>query len=619
MSPSLLLLLVLSVRGRLLRMARRLRSPRYLIGLVVGVAWMWLWIGRGVMRRGGASVQFGLPPEALQQLAGPLGEAAQLIVCLLVTLAFTAWWLVPWGRRSLDFSEPELNLLLPAPLPRRHLIQYSLLRNQPAILLGTGFMSLIAGGPWSEGGVARWLALWLLFSIWDLHSRARGLWLARLAELPRPAAWRRRLALWSGLLLLWVALLWSATSLVYELLAAPIPGGDGIELLRQLGQTWVPAARAGWLGWLLTPMLWMSRPFFLPADASVAQALVAWLPPIAVLLAHNEWVVRSQVRFEEDALAHARRQSRQRDPAARFWKRSQRSRERQPFRLAPQGYPELAIVWKNLMLATRLPVAWLSGAAVAGAGLVVLSLATGLAPRWAGAVAASIGLALPVFSPLISARGMRYDFRYDLLRLDLIRPWPLPGWRLFLGEIGAPIVLVGVQVLFGVCLAIGVDLLAVAGRLDLFAGARSAAATALGLPPALLTPVAALTLLPVSLVIAALATSVENIATLMFPGWMHLGLRKRQAAAHFGQDLIVFFVLSLAILVGMAPGVILVALVLLVQIGVWQLPVYGWQLPLLGLAAALPVAAVVAALVTIGGALWERLDPSQELLSSSGG
>ena len=167
----------------------------------------------------------------------------------------------------------------------------------------------------------------------------------------------------------------------------------------------------------------------------------------------------------------------------------------------------------------------------------------------------------------------------------------------------------------GALLYIAIDQLMLLGVVDMGTGASERVGEWFGIPAGLTAPLVFLAFLPVSLALAALATSVENLAALAFPSWVQLGLKKAQAASRVGQNLLVFFVLSLVIAVGMAPGFLLVGAVVAVQVWIWGVPISGWELPLLGLLAALPVGAVVTALVRFGGVLWERLDPSEELLA----
>jgi hypothetical protein len=68
-----------------------------------------------------------------------------------------------------------------------------------------------------------------------------------------------------------------------------------------------------------------------------------------------------------------------------------------------------------------------------------------------------------------------------------------------------------------------------------------------------------------------------------------------------------------ALAVGLIPGLLAAAAAVGAGafLGVAPAP---WQAPLLALFACLPVLAEVALLVRFGGALWDRLDPAEEIL-----
>ena len=53
--------------------------------------------------------------------------------------------------------------------------------------------------------------------------------------------------------------------------------------------------------------------------------------------------------------------------------------------------------------------------------------------------------------------------------------------------------------------------------------------------------------------------------------------------------------------------------------GWFGVPFTVWELPLVGAVAVLPLALVIGALVRAGGVLWDRFDPSAELLSAGPG
>ena len=117
MTPALLRLLLLSLRGRVLRWARQLRQPRYLIGFALGVGWLlfwtWSWVAKSWVE-----AQF-VGSTAFDQFRGDAGEILHLVAATGVALLLTTGWLLPFGRLALPLKESDLHLLLPAPMERQ--------------------------------------------------------------------------------------------------------------------------------------------------------------------------------------------------------------------------------------------------------------------------------------------------------------------------------------------------------------------------------------------------------------------------------------------------------------------------------------------------------------------
>src|SRR5262245_16634333 len=120
-----------SVKNRVLSRLRRLREPRYMIGAIAGALYLYfgvfLRIGaarRPIRRRNPAPSDF----DAVAAGFWPALAAGGLL--LLAALA----WLSPGGSRLFEFSEPEVQLLFPAPVSRRQLLVHRLLRSQIGLL-----------------------------------------------------------------------------------------------------------------------------------------------------------------------------------------------------------------------------------------------------------------------------------------------------------------------------------------------------------------------------------------------------------------------------------------------------------------------------------------------------
>ena len=142
-------------------------------------------------------------------------------------------------------------------------------------------------------------------------------------------------------------------------------------------------------------------------------------------------------------------------------------------------------------------------------------------------------------------------------------------------------------------------------------------AAALGTTPLGVLVTALLTLIPLVATVATLSATLQNLVALVWPSWVQLGRRRAGSAAHIGQGLITSLGLMVAMTIGLLPGVIVSGTWLLVQIQVLDVALGAWQLPLLGLLTAAPLAAIIAVLIRFGGLLWDRVDPSAELLNTA--
>src|SRR5919199_6240772 len=102
------------MRNRLAQQGRRLKSPRYALALLVGIAYFWFFFFR--------------PSGGRAPLAQVFSrEAAEVFTSLFFALLVAWWWVNGSDRSALAFTPAEVQFLFPAPLTRRNLIQYKLL------------------------------------------------------------------------------------------------------------------------------------------------------------------------------------------------------------------------------------------------------------------------------------------------------------------------------------------------------------------------------------------------------------------------------------------------------------------------------------------------------------
>jgi hypothetical protein len=350
---------------------------------------------------------------------------------------------------------------------------------------------------------------------------------------------------------------------------------------------------AGPLPYLLYPVRLVVRPYLAP---NALAFLCVLGPALLLLLLHYWWVVRSNVAFEE-ASVEASRKLAEKVAAVRAgnWQAAQKQpkRKRPPFKLRPIGPPAVALLWKNLISAGHafsLRV-WLSLAVFA----VLASVGFGQASGSSGGrpVLGMIAAMLMFWSLLIGPQFLRQDFRQDLPLADILKTYPLRGWQLALGELLAPAaVLTGVQ-WFLLILVLGLFSQPAVNRLGWSCW------LGLGFGAALITPMLDL-----------ITLQIPNAAALLFPAWFQAAKGGGQGIEVAGQRLIFMIGQVLVFIVALVPAVALFAGVFfLVK---WLLGM-ATAIPLASIAAALVLGAEAAAGVALLGWLFERFDVSGEL------
>lgn len=204
----------------------------------------------------------------------------------------------------------------------------------------------------------------------------------------------------------------------------------------------------------------------------------------------------------------------------------------------------------------------------------------------------------------------------------MIRPWPIAGWKLFAAEVAGPTVFGFMTAALGAALVLAMNLYVFVDR-TLLASINAEGFTsyelaeALRAPQSMIVVLIVLGVLPVLAAVTCLSAALQNLLVLLFPGWVHLGNDKQQGAAAFGQNMLMFFGLGLAGILCLLPAALLIGAIVLLQMFVLGVPVTAWEIPVFGIIAATPVFAAVALILRTGGRVWERLDPSQEILEGS--
>ena len=565
-----------TVRNRLITRFKRLKRPKYLVGAIVGGLYFYWLVFRNFFRG------FSVGPKTVMTLSPEYLQVFESIGALLLFVIVLLAWVFPHERAALTFTEAEVAFLFPAPVTRRTLIHFKLLRSQLGIfftvLLFTFFSRRFGGNVWIHA-----FGWWLMLSMLSLHFLGSSF--ARTILLDRGVSNRLRRLLVFGLAAAMVVAVWiwaKRTLPPLDYIAKP-----DFKVILDIAQRYLTAGPALYL---LYPFRLVVRPFLAQDAGSFFIALV----PVLVLLAlHYLWVIYSDVAFEEASVeASQKLAARAAAMRAGNWQAANKKQKvRQPwFRLVATGPAATALLWKNLIgvgniFSPRLWIALITVSVIVGVSLInvqhsqSLSLVTG--------VICAIALA---YSLLLGPQILRLDFRHDLPVADILKTFPLRGWQVALGEVLAPVaVLVAVQWLL---------LLVGAGLLLYQPAKQESLFLAIAVGAAILLPV-----------LDCLLLLIPNAAVLLFPSWIQTGKDSPRGIEATGQRLIFALGQMLALLVALVPATG-------AFVGVFFVMAFASgpavAIPLASLAATMILAVEASLGVMVLGKLFERFDVSEE-------
>ena len=371
MNDALVYLTVRSIHNSILLRLRRLRQPRYLL---VGLALV-LYCGSTIFSRsqsGGFRI-----PAAYESLA-------RMTAAVLFFVVMAASWVLP-ATAALRFTPPEINVLFPAPIARRHLLGYKIGRLCLGVMGAALFFTIVIGPTRPAAAALFALKTTVVMSVLGLYEA--GVSLYRINARASSGA-RARIRI--PVLLAWVALM---TLTAWALAVFAFASGTG-ELLRMV-----------------------------PVIALLFFACVAW-------------ILRSDAAFEEEAALNA-------DKMQAALQRIQRgqpritSRRDTPFALATRGPVETAILWKNWLLFGRASKKWMVGVVP----FLLIFIGTGVFAGGSSAEWEMVPFFLLIIAgavALIGPQMVRADLRRDLAHLVLIKTWPVTGAAIVRGEVLAP-------------------------------------------------------------------------------------------------------------------------------------------------------------------------------------
>jgi ABC-2 type transport system permease protein len=559
----------LTLKNRILQRIRRLRQPRYLIGAIAGAVYFWFLIFRHSGARGNGGVM--LKTFAISPV---IADVASVVVLMIMILA----WALPGDSGGIEFSEAEIAFLFPAPLRRRDLLLYKVLRAQPQALFSALVMTVL--GWWRRG---LFIGIWVTISALSIYfilvslGRAR-LRLLRIGFIPRLL----------GVAAIVAGLCWLAISEIRKLpLAAMTDAPSFFKALNALNLFQKPLIRAI----LFIPHLFASAAI----PSSLASLAISSLSVIALGVTFFYIAAALNVSFEEASLSASQKRAARRERAGgrRRGSSVMFRRAPPPFRLQETGPVEVAILWKNLIALMRNSIAWVV------VFVAVLVFLLGLALWYhepATFNAAGYGLLfLAGFFPLFAPNVFANDLRLDMPRLEVLKSYPISGDRLIAAEIAAPLAVIAIlEMLFATAASVIIGLSGDTSKIAQFVA----------------TPQFIVSVLLLTLPVCAMQLLIRNAVPVLFPAWAMRSKDEPRGFVAMGQRLV-----TLA-------GNLLVLTVCLVPAAVVFLPslwvayrYFAGNAAFVGIAA-MPAVAVIATEVWFGvkalGAQFDLIDISNE-------
>ncbi|MSR61454.1 MAG: hypothetical protein EXS08_03255 [Planctomycetes bacterium] len=433
-SPALGLLLALKLRGALRRQWRRMRTPKGFVLTLIGTAAFVIWIGY-LSFWSHARAEPPLTPMAAELRTRAF--AGMLVVFSLSNAL---------SNRGLFLPKAEIERLFSAPVSRADLVRYRLLSNGLRSLLG-GLVLGLYGARRMPGPVWAFLGILLAMQTLPVVNQFVAIVLAGLGPKTAQRLKRAGSFLLTAFLLLLAAV---AYALVSRRPMAELPL-VGAWLAPSFAPDADPFAHP-----LLELVTWPLAPWARMIRAETLGAFLPWfLGCLAVHVLLVELCARVPIDFRELSLATSVR------AAARV------ARLRRGGGVAATRASTSAALWRIPWFFGRGPlgaIAWRKSAGMArkakGAfwvALVALLFITILVSVMLDGAEEGPALLAPaligVLGTVYLCSGLRFDFREELERMDVIRSWPLAPARVFLATILPEVVLVAVLVAGTVLLA----------------------------------------------------------------------------------------------------------------------------------------------------------------------
>ncbi|HEV8605989.1 MAG TPA: putative ABC exporter domain-containing protein [Tepidisphaeraceae bacterium] len=355
------------------------------------------------------------------------GTGALLAYCVMVVLTSV-------GEPAVTFSAAEVDFLFPGPFSRRELLAYKILGSAFSSLITAGFM-LIWLGRYAHSLLAAFLAVMLVLNFLQLFSMA--------------------VAMFSGLMGARAFNIQRKVILFVLTVAIVVAIGHWLQVRQGQGPIqWMAAAEKLPIFRLaLAPLRWFTEVF---AARRIWPDLVTWAScALLVNLIMVLVVFLLDVQFLEASAAQSER----------HYARLQRMRSggvlagRSGTGKARWGLGEPP-VWGGMG-----PLAWRQMLALMRnlRGVIVflaMFILFGMGPAFMRSQGRGSGAAIALFfipmMTLFMLPRLTFDFRGDIDRMDVLKTLPLPPWRLVVGQLITPVLIVSfVQVLVIIVMLVG--------------------------------------------------------------------------------------------------------------------------------------------------------------------
>jgi len=507
-----------SFYNRIVSRLKRLRNIRYLISFIVAMTYFWFSAFRHFFT--GKARLFALPAN----------EIAVDVTALVILAIMILVWALPEQSAGLTFSEAEIQFLFPAPITRRQLLLYKVLRQQPQVFISAALMSFFAFRH------SKFVGLWVCFVVLSIYFTFVALARARLKLLG--IGFLVRLPAVAGVVAGVSWLLWkSVDRSVFTKEAFRVKPGE------------MPVLPSPFRGEIADSLLFVPRMF---GRAALPPTLLHLLVSCAAILVFGlillELAARLNVAFEEASIAASQKQMvrRQRMTEHRIGKYVTFPRIPPPFRIPRGAPPEVAIYWKNLTAGLRISSPWLLIMLTFAIYFVGQALYTD--EQSIRVMCASLALFMALLFPFLGSGVFTQDMRLDLPRIELLKSYPISGERLVAAEIAAPLTFVALTELMMLVVASSIIRLAdMPKRLALFASPEFILIALI-----FATPICAAQLL------------IRNAVPILLPGWATQAPDEQRGFAVMGQRLLMtvgnLFLLGLALVPAaliLIPGLIL--------------------------------------------------------------